>query len=654
MRLPQLAACALIASMAGYGGPAPEVASGQSPKHIYFPEDVQAPAWIAARKRAQLATRATLSTFHDFTFEDRQPASGMSFLHRITDDAGMTYKAVHYDHGNGIAVADVDGDTRPDVYLVSQAGPNGLFRNLGNGRFADMTKQAGVALPADIGATASFADIDNDGDADLYVTNVRSPNRLFENLGDGTFTDITAPSGLGYNEHSSAAVFFDFNRDGLLDVFLAVIGEYTTNTHVRVRGTPSGEALTKPPPSYFVGHRDAFAGHLKTDRLRQSRLFRNLGGNRFADVTEQMGLDDTSWTGDATPTDFNQDGWPDLYVLNMQGFDQYWVNREGERFERQTKPVFPRTPWGSMGVKSFDYDNDGDLDLLLTDMHSDMSEQIGVDREKEKASWIEANWAASFLRSNGRSIYGNALFRNSGGQQFEDVSDVMNVENYWPWGVSVGDLNADGWQDVLITSSMNYPFRYGPNTVLLNEAGRRFVDAEYIVGVEPRRDGRTSKPWFRLDCANPAVPHKNCAGRSSELVVHGALGSRAAVLLDLDDDGDLDIVTNEFGDVPQVLISNLAERRNKSLRFLRVALRGTTSNRDALGARVTVRADDQRWVQVNDGQSGYLSQSRMPLYFGLADVDQVDEIIVRWPSGRTDRYHEPGLNREILLIERND
>ena len=589
-----------------------------APRRYAYPEEILDPPWLAQRERDQLATVDRFRVFHDFRFTDRLHASGITFVNRVTDDSGKAYKPVHYDHGNGIAVADVDGDGRLDIYFTNQVGANELWRNLGGGEFDNITHAAGVGLADRISVTASFADTDNDGDPDLYVTTVRGGNYLFVNDGSGRFTDVTEAAGLLHAGHSSAGVFFDYNRDGLLDLFLCNVGVYSAD----VTG----------PGGYYVGVADAFEGHLQPEaRNERSILYENRGGNRFLDVTEERRLVDESWTGDASPLDANGDGWPDLYVLNMQGHDEYYENVGGEYFEKRSRELFPRTPWGAMSIKVFDFDNDADLDIILTDMHSDMSEDIGPDREKLKS---RMQWSETTLQSGGMSIFGNAFFRNEGDGTFTEASDALGTENYWPWGLSVGDLNADGFEDVFIASSMNFPFRYGVNSVLLNDRGDSFLDSEFVLGVEPRRERRTARPWFTLDClaADRGNPYCEEFGLLGRTVVWGAVGSRSAVIFDLEGDGDLDIVTNEFHAGPMVLVSDLAERT--SLRYLAVRLVGTESNRDGLGASVTVRAAGRSYVKVHDGQSGYLSQSSMPLYFGLADADRVDEIVVDWPSGR--------------------
>ena len=225
-----------------------------------------------------------------------------------------------------------------------------------------------------------------------------------------------------------------------------------------------------------------------------------------------MNIVDTGWSGDATPIDANNDGWMDLYVLSMQGHDQYYENQGGKKFEKKSRAVFPKTPWGAMGVKAFDFDNDLNLDLYLTDMHSDMAERIKSPLEKMKSRKtfpdsmlfrIEEKDPAKrkpiLEREKANSIFGNAFYKGDGKGNFTEISDANGAENYWPWGLSVADLNADGFQDAFVASSMCLPYRYGVNSLLINEQGQRFADAEFIVGIEPRPDGRMIKPWIELD-----------------------------------------------------------------------------------------------------------------------------------------------------------
>jgi hypothetical protein len=603
---------------------AQESASGE-PRPVPVGQTTDPARDAAMRRQQQLSTVRDFRVFHEFNFRDRQPESGIDFEHQITADSGKSYKPNHYDHGNGVAVADVDGDERLDLYFVSQLGANALWRNLGGGRFEDVTESAGVGLADRVGASASFADVDNDGDADLYVTTVRFGNVLFLNDGSGKFEDVTAAAGLTHSGHSSGALFFDYDLDGNLDLFLTNVGRYTTDEL-----DPSGYYIGL---GYLPGEQsDAFSGHLTPERAERSILYRNVGGGsggpRFEDVSEKVGLVDTSWSGDAAAADLNRDGYPDLYVLNMQGDDRYYENVEGNRFVDKTKQLFPRTPWGSMGVKFFDQNNDGLLDLLLTDMHSDMSKDIGIESEKLKS---DMQWPDAFLQGGGDNIFGNAFYRQRADGTFEEISDAIGAENYWPWGLSTGDLNADGWEDVFITSSMNFPFRYGVNSLLLNNRGEKLLDSEYLLGVEPRRGGRAIKPWFIMDCDGADRERPRCRGRSGKFELFGTLGSRSSAIFDIDDDGDLDIVTNEFNSEPMVLVSDLSRRTQ--VRYLKVALTGSSSNRDALGAVVKVTAGGSTYTKVNDGQSGYLSHSRMPLYFGLGAAGAIERVEVEWPSG---------------------
>ena len=355
-----------------------------------------------------------------------------------------------------------------------------------------------------------------------------------------------------------------------------------------------------------------------------------------------MGLNQlVTWSGDATFTDLNEDGFPDLYVLNMEGDNRYYENQRGKSFVEKTATYFPKTPWGAMGVKFFDFNQDGLMDLFVTDMHSDMTglqtrislRDFSPAFEKKKSeAWCTAENTDSYYQGASNNIFGNAFYLNKGHGSFEEVSDRIGAETFWPWGMSVADLNADGFEDVFVSSGMGYGFRYGINPVLLNENGERFVDAEFLLGIEPRDRGSINKVAFVLDCSGADKDHPLCRGQSGQIPVFESLSSRSSVVFDLDNDGDLDIVTNEMNDRPQVLISNLTER--KKIHFLKIKLVGTASNRDGLGTKVKVFSGKRMLTQYYDGKSGYLSQSSMPLYFGLGEATSVDRIELTWPSGR--------------------
>jgi len=452
---------------------------------------------LEENKQKQIEAAKSWAVFHDFQFTDGYEASEIRFQQHPVDDAAKTYEAVHYDHGNGVAVADVDGDGRLDIYFVNQLGGNQLWRNLGHGKFENITAAAGVGLDDKICVGASFADIDNDGLPDLFVTTVRMGNFLFKNIGHGKFKDITAESGLRQSQarHSSGAVFFDFNNDGLLDLFVANVGVYTIDD--KGRG------------GFFRGRKDAFQGWRYPRRTEQSVLYQNIGDGKFKDVSKETGLEHRGWSGDATFCDLNQDGYPDLYVLSMSGVDRYYENDHGKKFVDKTAAYFPKTPWGAMGVKFFDFNLDGLMDLYITDMHSDMTGvQIKAGEtnftaafEKQKSdNWCSIDWKPiDFTRATSSNIFGNAFFQNQGDGKFAEVSDKIGAETYWPWGISVADLNADGYEDVFVAAGMGYPLRYSVNSVLLNDSGLRFVDSEFVVGVEPRKE--LEKQAFTLDCS---------------------------------------------------------------------------------------------------------------------------------------------------------
>jgi hypothetical protein len=515
---------------------------------VRYPKFDQGLDTLPARKQAQLDSASQFKVFYQFHFTDQLKQSGITFRHHAVPYAREQYMRVHYDHGSGIAVADVTGDGLYDIYFVNQLGGNELWKNVGNGKFKNITEDAGVAVKDRVSVGAAFGDVDNTGHEDLFVTTVNQGNILFQNDGHGHFKDITHEAGLDLTAHSSGAFFFDYDNDGLPDLLVCNVGVYTSNE--------------KGPDGEYVGLKDAFFGHLYPERYEHPVLYKNLGHYKFKDVTAEVGLDPHGWCGDATFADLKGDGFPGVYFLNMQGANHYFENEGGKKFVEKTHEYFPKTSWG----------------------------------------------------------------------------------------VSVGDINADGWEDIFVAAGMNYPFRYGINSMLLNNRGEKFLDSEFLLGIEPRQAPYT--PWFAMDCSNPGIladrGKEICEGQTGKIMVSVPKASRSSVIFDLDNDGDLDIVTNDFNSEPQILVSDLA--RQKKIHWLKVILVGTKSNRNGLGATVRLTANGQTCTRYNDGKSGYLSQSVLPLYFGLGDATKIDRIEVDWPSGRKQLLTKGLRENETLKI----
>ena len=384
------------------------------------------------------------TVFHQFQFTDRIKESGITFVHHIVDDAGKHYKAVHYDHGNGIAVADVDGDGLSDIYFVNQVGGNELWKNLGGGRFRDITRESGVALADRISVAASFADIDNDGDQDLFVTTVRGGNVLFENDGHGHFKDISKEAGVDLVTHSSGAVFFDFDRDGLVDLLVCNVGSYTTDE--------------KGPDGDYVGLADAFLGHTHPDRFEYPVLYRNTGHNRFKDVTAAVGL--AAGRLGRRRERRRSERRRLAGSLRAEHAGRRALLREPGRARRSstrppsTSPERPGARWGSSSSTSTT--TAGWICSSPTCTRT-CSRRCRRTAKSRRPACIRRSscWAGRrHVHLRQRPL---PQLSKRGGTAFEEVSDRAGVENYWPWGPSVGDVNADGWDDIFIASSMDYP-----------------------------------------------------------------------------------------------------------------------------------------------------------------------------------------------------
>jgi hypothetical protein len=573
---------------------------------------------------------------HPPGFREMARAAGITFrMAFLPNEQGEKFKFNLYDHGCGVAVGDFDGDGFDDVYFCNQLGPNALYRNNGDGTFTDVTAPAGVGLGDRVCVAATWADYDRSGWQSLFVTSTRGGNVLFKNLGDGTFKDVTREAGLTHVGHSQTAVFFDYDNDGFLDLFLTNSAEWTSRTLDPSRryypGTPDLAALAASPKEYNV-------------------LYHNNGDGTFTDVTEKAGLKGQGWGGDVAVFDYNDDGKLDLLVTNMFGQSQLYKNNGDGTFTDVTKGALGRTSWGAIGAKAFDYNNDGKLDLFIADMHSDM--WVPTNNPPKLVDLVKANPKKKYPYATGGGrelsppiaeemekslqeafhirydevLFGNTLFRNRGGGKFDEVSDQAGLETWWPWGVATGDFDNDGFEDVYLPSGMGYPYFYWPSALMINNGDGTFTDRAAAEGIEPPPGGTFLK--------------EKIGGQPA------ARSSRCAATADFDNDGRLEIVTNNFNDAPYYF-KNEFPRKN----YVAFRLRGRKSNPDAIGALVTIRVGKEVMVRQVHGAGGYLSQSSKTVHFGLGDRPRVDRVDIRWPSGIRQTIENPPINQRHDVIE---
>jgi hypothetical protein len=558
-------------------------------------------------------------------FQERAKEAGIAFrMNFLPKEQGEHFKINLYDHGSGLAIADYDNDGREDIYFLNQHGKNALYRNRGDGTFEDVSVKAGVGLGDRISVGATFADYDNDGWQDLFVTSTRGGNVLFHNRGNGTFEDVTVKAGVKHVGHSQTPVFFDYDNDGDLDLYVTNTAKWTTDVFDFSGGNYEGKADLKS---------------VMTSPKESNILYRNNGDGTFTDATDRAGLRGRGWAGDVAVFDYDDDGFLDVFVPSMFGRGQLYRNSGHGTFTDVTAQTLGRTSFGAIGTKVFDYDGDGHLDLYVVDMHSDMwidARSVEVAREVQHHRFLspqgpQVNEAAPGFAESQREmfakegekyddlIFGNALYRNLGQGKFTETAIPAGMETFWPWGIATGDYDNDGHEDVFITSGMGFPYFYWPNVLMMNNGDGTFSDRASALGVEPPNGG--------------IYQDQTIGGHSA------TRSSRSAAVADFDGDGRLEIVTNNFNDRPYFL-ANRFPRRN----YVAFKLTGTKSNRDAIGAVVRLWIGKTVMIRQVNPAGGYLSQSSRVAHFGLGDQSKVDRIEIRWPRGTLQTVQNPAIN----------
>lgn len=517
-------------------------------------------------------------------FSEIAPAAGLTV--KTTFGGEKTKRYILETTGGGAAFIDFDNDGWLDIFLIDAA-RSYLYRNNRDRTFQDVTARTGLKKSV-WGQGICAGDYDNDGNTDLFVT-YWGQNVLYRNTGNGTFIDMTEAAGLKSSRvrWGSGCAFVDYDRDGLLDLFVANYIDFDPKT--------APEPGSGPTCMYR-----GLAVHCGPRGLKPETnlLFHNLGRGKFEDVSARAGiLKAGSHFGlGVLAGDFDNDGWPDIYVANDRSASLLFHNKHNGTFEEigvlagAAYDADGKTTAG-MGVASADFDHDGWLDILKTNFSDEST----------------------------------SLYHNTQQGFFVDAAVPLGIgrnRKWVGWGCGFGDFDNDGWPDVFLANGHVFPevdgaglglsFRQ-PKVLYHSQAGKRFEDVSATAGAA---------------VAAPSV-------------------ARGAAFGDFDNDGRLDVVINNMHDAPSLLRSDSASVNH----WLMVRLEGVKSNRSAIGARVTCVTGKLR--QIDEVRSGgsFFSQNDFRLHFGLGVAPRVDLLEIRWPSGAMERIKNCGADQIILIRE---
>jgi hypothetical protein len=503
--------------------------------------------------------------------------------------------------GAAVAVGDYDNDGLEDIFVTdSDAGkPNHLFHNNGDLTFTDVAVKAGVAGgndPLSVVSDALWFDYDNDGKLDLLIARFGTPI-LYHNEGNGKFKDVSATSGLNKFGNTIAVIAFDYDNDGYLDL---MFGNYFKPVNL----------LDLKDPHVLPNDLDnATNGGGVT-------LWRNTGKGSFEEVTDKAGFGKISgWTLDIGHGDFNNDGLQDIYIACDYGTDHIFINNGNGTFREVTEKA---TGWDTkkgMNADVADYDNDGWLDIYVTNITDEYMKEC------------------------------NMLWHNNGDGTFTDVSrETGTCDTGWGWAGKFADLDNDGWQDLFVVNGLRSagPESYVPLILpVITTPGLDITDVNNWPDIGNRTwSGYQKKRLFR-NLGNGAFKDV-----SSEAGVDNQLDGRGIGVVDLDNDGRLDLVQTN-ADQPLLLFHNVTEKQGN---WIELKLIGVKSNRDAIGARVKVQAGGLTQIREVDGGNGYAGQSTRRVHFGIGAANRIDRVEIHWPSGHTDSVNVP-LNHVSYIEE---
>lgn len=558
-------------------------------------------------------------------FEDVAERAGLTRPHRaFLPNAGKNIPIPGEHMPPGAAVLDFDGDQRHDLFVPGGDG-NRLYRNRGDGTFADVAETAGVAGQEGEGVGALAFDYDNDGDPDLYVTYLYRPNLLYRNRGDGTFEEVGANAGVALNDYCTAAAALDYDRDGLADLYVLVYG----------------------PPDR--------GPNLQADNAPPNHLFRNNGDGTFTDVSKASRTDDTGWGLALQSADLDADGWPDIYVANDFGSHTYLRNNGDGTFTNRSKKAGVLDPGFGMGVTVDDYDGDGRLDFYVSNYSFPINWFLRDPRYPMPPFPYSIGRPFVWRRLTALSR-GSSLFRGIGGDQFERTSNEADVwDTSWSWGCVFVDADMDGRPDLFVVNGM----------VTGKNEHEREIDFWNLMSLEFKKlEKGIATAEFGEDSLWGRPPkrfYRNRDGRHfDELAAVTGLESQAnqrgLVVVDADGDGAPDLFAAGFLQPPALWMN----RNPSRAKTLVVSLEGDPkaplahpSTRDALGAEVTVVVNGLSRIQVVSAGYSFLSSGPRELYFGLGDRKSADRVTVRWPSGRvTERRDVPAGTLELREADR--